>query len=144
MARSHIRGLNRWNRWVDDLPEEVKEDAKVAVKEAGYMTEADAKQNAPVDQGDLRRSINTTIEENGMVAVVGTNMDYALSVEFGSAPHTIKVKDAKALSNGQSFFGKEVQHPGTQAQPFLTPAFVKNKAKLRRKLQEIANSIEDR
>lgn len=137
-----IQGLNRWNRWIDNLPQEVREEAKEIVKQAGYDTEADAKMNVPVDGGDLRRSINTSIEEDGMVAVVGTNMDYALSVEFGSKPHKIKIKNKQALSNGGDFFGDEVNHPGNQAQPFLTPAYVKNKFKLRRKLQELANSIE--
>lgn len=54
--------------------------------------------------------------------VVGSAEDYAPYVEFGTRSHVINVKNAKVLSDGKSFFGKSVNHPGTPSQPHLQPS----------------------
>ncbi len=61
-------------------------------------------------------------------AAVGTNVEYALSVELGSAPHTIVPVKAKVLSwvnklTGDRIFAKRVNHPGTQGDSYLWWAF---------------------
>ena len=56
---------------------------------------------------------------------VGTNVSYAAVVEFGSQPHEITTDGADALHftvNGTEVFATEVEHPGTEPQPFLRPA----------------------
>ena len=65
--------------------------------------ERDAKLVCPVDTGNLRSSINTTVEANGnnVIATVGTNVEYAPFVEYGT----------KKMS----------------ARPFLIPSFESNK-----------------
>jgi len=57
--------------------------------------------------------------------VVGTNTEYAPIVEYGSSPHTITPDDADVLRfelDGEVIFTDEVQHPGTDPQPFFRPA----------------------
>jgi len=57
--------------------------------------------------------------------VVGTNTEYAPIVEYGSSPHTITPDDAEVLRfeiDGEVIFTDEVQHPGTDPQPFFRPA----------------------
>jgi hypothetical protein len=57
--------------------------------------------------------------------------DYAMYVEFGTPPHVIEAKNAKALHfkdgaiasslgfSGDDVFLKRVHHPGTAPNPFL-------------------------
>ncbi len=48
---------------------------------------------------------------------------YALGVEVGTAAHTIRSKGPYPLRDKRgNVFGKEVQHPGTNPQPYLRPA----------------------
>jgi HK97 gp10 family phage protein len=60
------------------------------------------------------------------VGATGKGRFYVHLVEFGSAPHTIKSKNKRVLSNGTEVFGKVVKHPGTAAKPFMRPALDEN------------------
>lgn len=66
-------------------------------------------------------------------AVVEPTAPYAPYIEYGTRPHRIRarnkrvlaarVKGARAKKLGlYTFFGKEVEHPGTAARPFVAPA----------------------
>lgn len=89
----------------------------------------------PVDKGDLRSSIGYACHlgsSGGMTkpgeydGIIGTNKEHAPYVEFGTRPHVITIKNAKALSDGKTIFGVRVNHPGTKAQPFMRPAMDRN------------------
>lgn len=67
-----------------------------------------------------------------LVAWIGSSVSYAPDYEYGTAPHTITVKDASVLTNGKSFFGKSVNHPGTPAYAPLRKAWRSNKKQLLR------------
>lgn len=75
--------------------------------------------------GHLRDSIGVTTgrDEQGAYADIGTDVDYALPVELGSRPHVIRSKGDYPLRGADgTVYGREVNHPGTPAQPFLRPA----------------------
>lgn len=76
----------------------------------------------PEDSGDLKDSLKITYFPGG--ARIGSDLDYAATVELGSGPHVIRVRNAKVLRNKETgqVFGKQVMHPGTPAQPFMVPA----------------------
>ena len=99
-----------------------------SLSQSASLVEGQAVALAPSDLGGLRKSINTQVRKDN--AAVGSNLDYAPHVEFGTRAHTINVKNASVLTNGKSFFGKTVNHPGTKAQPFLLPALVKNRNRI--------------
>lgn len=64
----------------------VKRNEQATMK-AGLKAEYFAKKNTPVRTGNLRSSINTQIHEtkkDHVDAVVGTNVEYAPLVEFGT------------------------------------------------------------
>lgn len=74
---------------------------------------------APVDTGFLRESMR--YETHGDVVTIWMP-DYALYVEFGTAPHEIKAINTQALhwkKDGKDFFAKVVYHPGTEPNPFI-------------------------
>lgn len=83
------------------------------VRRAGLLVQADAQNLVPVDTGNLRARINTTVEPtpNGAVAEVGTNAQYASYVEYGTGQ-----RGDSSVSHRQDWIGGAPQ-------PFLRPAF---------------------
>ncbi|MCI5605810.1 MAG: HK97 gp10 family phage protein [Clostridia bacterium] len=53
-----------------------------AVAKGGMLVEGEAKALCPVDTGNLRQSI--TSQPSGMRCDIGTNVEYAMYVEFGT------------------------------------------------------------
>jgi phage gpG-like protein len=92
-----------------------------------YMI-GEVQRRCPRDKGTLINSINGKVRDDQLS--IGTNVEYAPHVEYGTKPHIITVKSAKVLTNGKSFFGKTVQHPGTAAQPFMRTALDDNRRHL--------------
>lgn len=88
---------------------------------------AEMEARAPVKTGNLRKSLSVRVDTDRVT--IGPNMrqaPYAGYVEFGTAPHTILPKRGKYLVftiGGKKVFARKVNHPGTQAQPYVAPAF---------------------
>lgn len=75
---------------------------------------------APFLTGTLRNSIQFIKQPDGSYKI--SMVDYALYVEFGTAPHVITPKNARALRFQQgsgAVFSMRVEHPGTQPNPFI-------------------------
>jgi len=109
-----------------------------ALERTSLRVERSAKQRAPVDTGTLRASIQTD-DAGQLRKVVGTNVEYAPDVEFGTAPHVIEPNDAEALQftvDGEEVFAARVEHPGTEAQPFLRPALREHEDTLAREIRD--------
>lgn len=84
---------------------------------------ADNKETYSDEKGKSYISIlNTATLAKGEIAV-GTNVEYASSIELGSAPHVIEAKNKKALASKTTFFGKRVFHPGYRGDSFLYWAY---------------------
>lgn len=98
-----------------DLPDfslVLKNATKESLQEAGFKIEEEAKKAAPVDSGYYRNNIGFD-GKNKVIA----NADYSAALEYGSKPHIIEPKTAKALHftmDGQEVFTKRVNHPGTK------------------------------
>ena len=75
----------------------------------------------PVDEGDLRNSINTTVEKEGniIVGTVRTNSDHAAYVEFGTGQRGM---ESSSPPKAPLEAGYRVDWPGMAAQPYLFPA----------------------
>ena len=78
----------------EEIMEQVTSRISVALEAVGLQGEAYAKLECPVDTGNLRNSITHTTDEDS--AYIGTNVEYAPYVEYGTSK--------------------------TKAQPFLKPA----------------------
>jgi Bacteriophage HK97-gp10, putative tail-component len=80
-----------------------------------------------VDTGRLRASITHRLlsSPEGVYAEVGTVVEYASFVEFGTTPHTIRPTVRKALYwKGAEHPVFVVHHPGNKPYPFLRPALL--------------------
>ncbi|NUR42060.1 MAG: HK97 gp10 family phage protein [Streptomyces sp.] len=117
-TRAYERGLRRvMGRMSDDVAR--------AVDRTRIDVQNEARRRAPVDTGRLRSSIVSRAEGGGrsLGYMVGSNVNYAAAVEYGTAPHVIKPKYKQALYwPGAAHPVAQVNHPGTAAQPFLRPA----------------------
>lgn len=97
------------NRWAQ-VAAEVPARAAVVVAETALDIESDATQRAPVRTGNLRRSIHHAIDTPHH-ATVGTNVEYAPYVEYGTSRMA--------------------------AQPYLTPAVEAARPRFRERLRNI-------
>lgn len=94
--------------------------------ETATRIESSAIARAPVDLGNLRRSMGKRSLLGGLAAEIFNTAEYAAHVEFGTRPHEIRPRTRRVLSwvrYGQRFFARRVRHPGTRPQPFLFPSW---------------------
>lgn len=102
------------------------------------LVEATAKQTAPKDTGELRRSIESRVEKNGsdIVGIVFTPLEYAPYVEYGTGLFAENggrtdvpwlYKDEKGETHITS---------GQKPQPYMRPALLNNKNKIKKLLKE--------
>lgn len=141
-----LRKLDRLARGFKDYRRALATELKAALVDTLTDIERVAKEKCPVKTGRLRASITPAVHTL-TEGYVGTNVEYAADVEYGTRPHTITAKTANALrfekggtpakyvqtksgkfrrkagTPGQVVFAKSVQHPGTPAQPYLEPAY---------------------
>lgn len=114
------------------------EDVRKALGKACAVVERAAKEKAPKDTGELRRSITSKVEKNGdkLEGVIFTPLEYAPYVEYGTGLFAEKggrknvpwcYKDDKGEWHSTSG-----QHP----QPFMRPALNENREKVLRTLKE--------
>ena len=142
---TRLLGLDRLKRKLKRFPAAVEQEIRTAMETGANEIVALAKSLAPVDDGDLQRSIGWTWGDAPEGAMVlgkvkssrsgnlvitvyagGGDAFYARFIEFGTAPHT----------NQGRFAGSA--HPGTAAQPFFYPAY---RALRRRARSRVTRSV---
>ncbi len=106
--------------------EEIIEKIKLVLFKSMIKMQELATINCPVDKGRLRNSIHLNPTSPGYFRYfLRDGVQYGSDVEYGTSPHIIRPKSAKALkfsSKGKTIFSKKINHPGTPAQPFFRPA----------------------
>jgi hypothetical protein len=130
-----IEGMDELNRRIEGIQKVGRALlGKVAILAVSY-----AKQTVPRKTGNLGRTIRVgqvSDSEAQILAGGQYGVGYAQAVEFGSRPHVIRPRNRKVLAWGGSrrlsgnlrsgagatSFAMVVNHPGTQAKPFLRPA----------------------
>jgi len=112
------------NEVIKRMRDTVKDTTKPAQRQKSGRSHYPSKEGHPpaIDSGNLIASI--TIESNKQfheffVGTIGTI--YAVYLEDGTRPHTIKIKTRKVLSDTFQFYGKQVKHPGFKPRPVWGP-----------------------
>lgn len=146
----HVKGLAELQQLMDQLPAKIEANVMRGAMRAGArVVLAEARQQVPVQDGDLRDSLRVGTRSRGgtVTASVKTGHYTARWVEFGTAFHLIKVRpedrpsrttrrgekkyslktinkmiNRGSLAIGKQFVGPVVSHPGAQAKPYLRPA----------------------
>ena len=104
-----------------------------ALESAALIVEASAKALAPVgDSGELRDKIDHNVVDtsNGPAAKIGSPLDYAMYVEYGTGEFAENGAGRKGGWSYQTPDGKWHHTNGMSPQPFLRPAFKRNKDKI--------------
>lgn len=110
------KALNRWG-------EAIEADVKRIVVETAYLLKAEAVARAPEDTGDLKRSIEVDILNDGLTAIVTVGVHYAIYIEFGTGIYAVKGNGRKTpWSYYSNKLDQWVTTRGMQAQPFWFPA----------------------
>ena len=134
---NNIQGLDQL---LDKLTKAEKaEMLKKNLEQACLLVERSAKQKAPKVEGNLRRSIESRIEEEGtsLVGIVFTPLEYAPYVEYGTGIFAENRGGRQDVPwNYQDDEGNWHSTNGIEPSPFLRPALFENKDKIKELLGE--------
>lgn len=142
-----MEGIEELLRKFDDISH-IAPQLYQLMEQCGVFIRDDARLRAPVDIGDLRKSIQHTTRETegGIETVVHTNSDHAAYVEFGTGP--VGAANHQGISpNIQPVYAREKWRgvipflksetdagiryiAGQPAQPYLYPALKENEQQL--------------
>jgi len=130
------------------LPDALNSKLNQAATDVGELIAGAARENAPVDTGDLRSRIEAVVENVSATLVqirVGTNRDGAAAQEFGTGPFfppPSELRDwaRRVLGDPDAAYpvAKSISETGLEAQPYLRPAFEDN---LEQTLDIINNAV---
>lgn len=84
MIQMRFEGVPQMRAAIAKLSPGAERAARKVVKRSALNVQNAAKRATPVDTGRLRNSITHEIDNDGMDATIGTNVEYAPHVEFGT------------------------------------------------------------
>ena len=101
--------------------------AQQALGQACALVERSAKQKAPKDTGELRRSITSKVE--GLTGIVFTPLEYSTFVEYGTGIHAEGGNGRKDVpwAYKDEKTGELIWTKGQEPQPYMRPALYDNK-----------------
>lgn len=109
-----------------------EEETQEALEEACALVERAAKEKAPKNSGELRRSIESKIE--GTVGIVFTSLQYAPYVEYGTGLFAESGGRKDVPWCYQDDRGEWHSTRGQHPQPFMRPALNENREEILRLL----------
>jgi HK97 gp10 family phage protein len=127
---------------IDDVLDAISDMAdggelKKALGQACALVEGDARKNAPKGNGELRRSIESRVEQDGddLVGVVSTPLEYAPYVEFGTGLFAEEDGRKDVPWCYQDEKGEWHTTSGQKPHPYLRPALHDNRQNILRILK---------
>jgi len=133
-----VLGVQEATDYFEHASEALVDAVSVKLREVCEMIADYARSIAPVKTGNYANSIH--VEQDGPLQFsIAAGAEYAAIIEFGSAPHFITPRTAKALkfeADGETVFAKYVMHPGTP------PLFILHRAK-KDNMANIVQAIRD-
>ena len=127
--------MARLNRLANDLKKNITEEALLA---GAAVVKREAARKAT---GSIAQTIVIELDDTSPIPKVKIGPDedhwYANIIEFGAKRHRIKIKNKTVLSEGQEFYGKEVNHPGFRKRPFMRPALDDNMDEIKREMGRV-------
>lgn len=125
---------------LDSLMEDIvnDEDLKRAMGKACAVVERKAKEKAPKDTGELRRSITSEVEVNSgeVEGIVFTPLEYAPYVEYGTGLFAEKGGRKDVPWHYQDDKGEWHTTSGQHPQPYMRPALTESREEILRILKE--------
>ena len=117
--------------------ERLKKAAAKWLLQACILVEGQAVLLAPVATSRLKQSIDYIVDDDELVGYVGTNVDYAIYVEFGTGEFAENGNGRKGGWMYKDPSGEWFFTWGIEPQPYLRPAFRQTKGQI----EALAKSI---
>jgi len=144
-----LRGGDRLKRALRQAPDRVQRGVMRGMKRGMARIQRSARENTPVDTGRLRGSVTYQVRQRGDGArgVIGTAVEYAPFVEFGSRPHWPPLSAMQPWARRHGFpegqagaflVARAIARHGTPATHFLRNAVKDNQRKV---FQDIKREI---
>ena len=127
-----FKGLKEVLESIEELGD--VENISSALGKACALVERSAKQKAPKDNGELRRSISSEVKD--LEGVVFTPLLYAPYVEYGTGLFAEEGGRMDVPWNYKDDEGKWHSTSGQKPQPFMRPALDENREEIIRILKE--------
>lgn len=103
--------------------ERIEREAKRIVVDTAKLILSNAKALAPVDDGNLRDSIEMEILNDGLTAIVRVTASYAVYVEYGTGIYAVEGNGRKTPWTYYSTkLGRFVSTQGMRPQPYWNPS----------------------
>jgi phage gpG-like protein len=129
-----VSGETDIKQLIDRLPAIVRQGVIDAVNEFAINVQSQAKRNITdlpaVDTGRLRSSIMVEIGDDGISRRVGSDVNYAAAIEFGSKPHFPPLDPIREWCRRHNIpetaayaIALKISKYGQPAKPYLHPAF---------------------
>ena len=103
-------------------------DLTIPLKQSCLLVENKAKELCPVDTGQLRASISSKVD--GDTGSIGTNVDYAPYVEYGTGVFAVAGNGRQTPWSYQDAKGDWHYTTGQRPQPYLEPALTQNETQI--------------
>lgn len=122
--RLQFNNLGSFFAELSNIPETVVKDTHNLIKETTVQMQAEATSKAPVDTGNLKANITSSMKSDiaKHKGEVVSGAEYSIYVEFGTGERgeasNIKAKEEFDISYTKGWSGQ-------QAQPFFFPAYYK-------------------
>lgn len=125
---------NALKKYGDSIIDEVKR----IVVETAYIIHSNAQALAPVDENNLRDSIEVEILPGGMTAIVRVTAHYAIYVEYGTGIYAVEGNGRKTPWRYYSDkLGRFVTTEGMKPQPFWDPAVDKGRRHFQKEMRKL-------
>lgn len=132
MSEIKFEGLDELMKTIDKLAD--TEEIKAALGKACAVVERSAKQKAPKDTGELRRSITSKVD--GLQGIIYTPLEYAPYVEYGTGLFAEGGGRKDVPWSYQDDSGEWHSTNGQRPQPFMRPALDENREEILRIMKE--------
>lgn len=149
---SGLEGASRLDKKLKNISNEMKTHIlEKAIGQGTQVVRSEAVLLCPVDSGELRQSIKTSVEASGddINGITYTNKEYAAYVEFGTGPkgeesHSgispeITPSYTQQGWNYKNDDGEWIYTNGQPAQPFMYPALKNNEKKVKKLIKNIVS-----
>lgn len=150
-----INNVDKLNLKISKMSNLVDSVVVKAVEKNTKIIQAEAKLLCPVDKGELRNSIHTTIkkEDDCIKGITYTNKSYAAYVEFGTGPKGAAEHTGTSPNVNISYSDKGWVYPtdegfiyteGQPAKPYMYPALKNNEKEVAKNIKnDIKKSLEE-
>lgn len=136
-----IKGLDKLQKKLDKLPKDVTDETDAYLQRSCQLIVREAAQNAPLDKGALKRSIDFTGAR--LSYVIFAKAKYAPYQEFGTGKgfKTFGSKGGDLQSYASRFKGGGKRQVDMRAQPFFFPAVFKQEDKIKKEYSQLMDKL---